>query len=153
MAAYFLDSSALVKRYARETGTGWVLGLFRRATGNAFYASRITKVETTSALARKRRGLHLAPDAAARALQRLRRDFGRRIYVVEVTPMLLQSAEALADKHYLRGYDAVQLAAALEANAERARTSLPPLVLMTADTDLLAAGAAEGLTVDDPNNH
>lgn len=153
MAAYFLDSSALVKRYARETGTGWMLGLFRRAAGNAFYASRITKVETTSAIARKRRGLHLKPDSAARALQRLGRDFGRRIYVVEVTPALLQSAEALADKHHLRGYDAVQLAAALEANAERARSSLPPLVLVTADVDLLAAGTAEGLTTDDPNNH
>jgi len=153
MAAYFLDSSALVKRYAREAGTGWVLGLFRRAAGNAFYASRITKVEATSAIARKRRGGLLKPDTAARALQRLRRDFGRRIYVVEVTPALLLSAEALADKHHLRGYDAVQLAAALEANAERARSSLPPLALVTADGDLLAAGAAEGLTTDDPNNH
>lgn len=153
MAAYFLDSSALVKRYARETGTGWVLGLFRRTAGNAFYASRITKVEVTSALARKRRGLHVTPDAATRAFQRLRRDFGRRIYVVEITPALLQNAEALADKHHLRGYDAVQLAAALEADAERAKATLPPLILVTADTDLLAAGAAEGLTVDDPNNH
>lgn len=153
MAAYFLDSSALVKRYARETGTGWVLGLFRRAASNAFYASRITKVEVTSGLARKRRGLHITPDAAARAFQRLRCDFGHRMYVVEITPALLQNAKALADKHHLCGYDAVQLAAALEDNTERARATLPPLVLVTADTDLLAAGAAEGLTVDDPSNH
>lgn len=153
MTAYFLDSSALVKRYARETGTGWILGLFRRAAGNAFYASRITKVETTSAIARKRRGLHLHPDAASRALQRLGRDFGRRIYVVEVTSALLQAAETLAENYYLRGYDAVQLAAALGANAERSKSKLPPLVLVTADIDLLAAGTTEGLMVDDPNNH
>lgn len=153
MAAYFLDSSALVKRYAREIGTGWMIGLFRRASGNAFYASRITRVETTSAIARKRRGLHLKPDVAMRALQRLRRDFGRSIYVIEVTPALLHNAEGLADKHGLRGYDAVQLSAALKANAERARAGLPPLVLVTADNDLLAASASEGLTTDNPNTH
>lgn len=27
MVAYFFDSSALVKRYARETGTAWVLSV------------------------------------------------------------------------------------------------------------------------------
>ena len=153
MAAYFLDSSALVKRYARETGTAWVLGLFRRAAAHAFYASRITRVEAVAAIARKRRDLQLKPDAAARALLRIQRDFGRRVYVVEVTPALLGVAGALAEKHVLRGYDAVQLAAALEADAERARMGLAPLVLVTADVQLLAAGRAEGLATDDPNNH
>ncbi len=28
MAAYYLDSSALVKRYVSEIGSGWVLSLF-----------------------------------------------------------------------------------------------------------------------------
>lgn len=53
---YFLDSSALVKRYAREKGTTWMLDLFRRAAGNRVYAARIAGVETAAALARKRRG-------------------------------------------------------------------------------------------------
>lgn len=153
MAAYFFDSSALVKRYARETGTAWTLGLFRPPAGHLFYAARITRVETVSALARKRRGLHLTPAATTRALARVRRDFGRRIVIVEVTPALLQSAEALAEKHYLRGYDAVQLAAALEANAERAGLRLAPLTLLAADGDLLAAATAEGLSTDNPENH
>jgi predicted nucleic acid-binding protein len=145
VAAYFLDSSALVKRYARETGTPWMLGLFRRTAGNVFYVARIAGVETTSALVRKRRSSHITPDAVTKALQRLRRDFGSRLYLVEITAALLHSAEMLAEKHGLRGYDAVQLAAMLDASAERAGVNLPPLTLLAADDDLLAAGAAEGL--------
>jgi predicted nucleic acid-binding protein len=37
----------------------------------------------------------------------------------EITPLLSSRAMSLATKHALRGYDAVQLAAALEANDER----------------------------------
>lgn len=93
MAAYFLDSSALVKRYAKETGTGWMLGLFRRVMGHSFYAARITRVEVISALVRKHRGAHLTSDAMMRALARLRRDFLQtRIFTIEITPSVLQNA-------------------------------------------------------------
>lgn len=53
MAAYFLDSSALVKRYARETGTAWMLSLFRTGARHRLYVSRITGVEVAAALTRK----------------------------------------------------------------------------------------------------
>lgn len=38
MADYFFDSSALVKRYVRESGSGWVTSLFDPAvkTGLSF---------------------------------------------------------------------------------------------------------------------
>lgn len=154
MAAYFFDSSALVKRYAKETGTGWMLGLFRHAKQHGFYAARITRVEVTSALTRKHRGAHLTLDATTRALTRLRRDFLQtRIFTVEITPAVLQNAESLAEKHGLRGYDAVQLAAALGANAERTKMRLAALTMVSADTALLSAAIAEGLLTDNPNNH
>lgn len=153
MAAYFLDSSALVKRYAREMGTGWMLSLFRRAAGNRLYVARITGVEVAAALARKRSGSYLTAGAAARALARLRRDLGQRLRIVEITPVLLDDAMVLADRHGLRGYDAVQLAALLEAHNERRRQGLLPLTLVAADAELLSAAAVEGVPADDPNNH
>ena len=130
-----------------------MLSLFRPAAKHIFYAARIARVETVSALVRKQRGAHLTKITLTRALARLRRDFQRRIVIVEVTPALLQSAETLAEKHYLHGYDAVQLAAALEANAGRAGMGLAPLTLVAADGALLAAAAAEGLSTDNPENH
>lgn len=56
MADYFLDSSALVKRYVQETGTAWVRGLTRRNARHDLYVARITAVEVTSAIARRRGG-------------------------------------------------------------------------------------------------
>lgn len=153
MAAYFLDSSALVKRYATETGTPWTTSLIEPAAGNLIYIARITSVETVAAIARKRKGNLLSPADAATALATLRTELAGLFLIVEVTIALLASALDLADKHALRGYDAVQLAAVLSANGERLQQGLPPLVLIAADSDLLAAAAAEGLVTDDPNNH
>ncbi len=45
MAVYFVDSSALVKRYVREAGTSWVRRLTRQGTSNYIYLARITVVE------------------------------------------------------------------------------------------------------------
>ena len=59
----------------------------------------------------------------------------------------------LAETHALRGYDAVQLAAALEVYRERRRAGLPTPTFISADIGLNTAATAEGLTVDDPNTH
>lgn len=153
MAAYFFDSSALVKRYAREIGTAWMLGLFRRAAAHRLYVARITGVEVAAALTRKLRGAHLTNDEAKRARVRLRRDLNTRLRITEITPVMLTDAIDLAETHGLRGYDAVQLAAALSANARRVARGFAPLTLVTADLELLSAGIAAGLATDNPNNH
>ena len=69
-------------------------------------------------------------------------------FIIEVSAPLVTQAASLARKHALRGYDAVQLAAALDTQAR-----LPSLTLLSADVDLNAAALAEGLAVDDPNSH
>ncbi len=153
MAAFFLDTSALVKRYASETGTAWVKALIDPAAGNRIYVARITEVETIAALARKLRGNHITPSDAATATSTLEDEIKNVFRVVEVSINTFAVAKALARRHFLRGYDAVQLAAASEAQATRAAFGFDPLTLITGDKDLLAAGSAEGLDVDDPNNH
>lgn len=153
MAAYFFDTSALVKRYAREAGTSWMIGLFRRARQHRFYAARITRVETVAALARKERGTHLTPDEFKRAWSRFEREFINRFVIIEVTPSRLDTAALLARKHYLRGYDAVQFACAIESNNERVSLGLTPLTLVTADKGLLKAAPLEGLMIDNPELH
>lgn len=133
MAAYFFDSSALVKRYAREVGTAWVIGLFRSASGNRIYAGRLAAVEVISALTRRSRSGRLASNATARAIGRFRRAFAGKCRKVEITERLIERATALAEKHALRGYDAVQLATALEANDGRLALATTPLTLISAD--------------------
>jgi uncharacterized protein len=72
---------------------------------------------------------------------------------IEITPALLSSAINLAVKHALRGYDAVQLAATLEANNERIATGLSSLTLVSADSELNISAQSEGLSVENPNNY
>ncbi len=67
--------------------------------------------------------------------------------------MLANRAMLLAKVHGLRGYDAVQLAAALTANDERLSVGAKALTLISADTALNAAASLEGLAIDDPNHH
>ena len=74
-------------------------------------------------------------------------------FKVEITESLINEAANLARKYALRGYDAVQPAAALKTEKERLAIDLPPLTLLSADTDLNAAAVSEGLTIDNPNNH
>ena len=55
MPVYFFDSSAMVKRYINEVGTGWVTSLTDRTAGNRIQVARITAVEVVSAITRRAR--------------------------------------------------------------------------------------------------
>lgn len=52
MAAYFLDTSTVVKRYVREIGTSWVQALAAPAAGHSLIVVRITLAETVAAVTR-----------------------------------------------------------------------------------------------------
>jgi len=153
MGFLFLDSSGLVKRYVSEAGTAWVRGVCDPSTDNALFIARITGVETISAITRRvRRGESSLPDASL-AITSLRHHLASDYVPVDVTPPLIERAMLLAETHGLRGYDAVQLAAALQVHARSASLGLPDITFLSADSELNAAAIAEGLTVDNPNAH
>jgi predicted nucleic acid-binding protein len=145
---FFLDTSTVLKRYVQETGTAWVQALAAPAAGHSLIVVRITLAETVAAITRRERGGSITPQDAATAVADFQVDFARQYFIIEVSAPLVDRAAALARKHGLRGYDAVQLAAGLDAQGR-----LPSLTLLSADADLNAAALAEGLAVDDPNNH
>ncbi|MEJ7711220.1 MAG: type II toxin-antitoxin system VapC family toxin [Pyrinomonadaceae bacterium] len=147
------DSSALIKRYAKEIGTAWVISFFRSVSANRLYISRITAVEVISALTRRVNAKTLGPVAGPKAVWRFHRAFNGKFLKAEITAMLIERATLLAEKYGLRGYDAVQLAAALTANDARIDLGARALTLISADDALNAAASSEGLTVDNPNLH
>ena len=148
MAAYFLDTSTVLKRYVQETGTAWVQALAAPTARHSLFVVRITLAETVAAITRRERGGSITPHDAATAVADFQLDFARQYIVVEVSAALVTQAAMLAKRHALRGYDAVQLAAVLEIHATD-----PSLTLISSDTDLNAAALAEGFAVDDPNSH
>jgi hypothetical protein len=59
---FYLDASALVKRYLAETGSTWVESLCRDEANNAIAIARFGLVETAAAFAAKRRGQFITDD-------------------------------------------------------------------------------------------
>ena len=153
MSAYFFDSSGLVKRYLNETGSKWVIRLFKPSAKNSILVARIAGVEVVSAIARKRKGMKITPSNAQKSIFRFQRDFRQRFVKINLTPQLTEDAMQIADKYELRGYDAVQLASAIEANDLRQINALSSIIFVSADNALNSAAQTEGLAVDNPNNH
>ncbi len=153
MADFYLDSSALVKRYISESGTSWVTGLFDPSLGHNAFIAAITPVEMAAAIARRARGKSITQAQATTAYGLIRSDRQTGYQVVELNEAVLTSAMRLAESHALRGYDAVQLAGALEVNALLLSNDLPPITFVSADAELNAVAVIEGLPVENPNHH
>ncbi len=153
MSSFFLDSSALVKRYLTETGSAWVREI-TRPTAHTSTVVEITLVEVAAALAAR----HRASGGISRqdrdaTVNLLARHFETEYQLIPVSRFILDRAVILTQNHRLRGYDAVQLAAALATNQSLLRAGLPALTFVAADRDLLAAAHQEGLQVENPNDH
>ena len=73
MARYFLDSSALVKRYHRESGSPAVEGLFNQPD-NSLFISGLALVEVHSAFARLVREGAISEQAFTKLIRRVQSD-------------------------------------------------------------------------------
>ncbi len=153
MTAYFLDSSALVKRYVPETGSAWIRALSAPQTGNSFFIARITWVEVRSAIARREREGSLTPTDATVIIQRFRSEMNNQYQVIELDATLAERAGQLVNQYPLRAYDAVQLASGLLIQPAFATTQSTQLIFLTADNRLSAIAQALGLLTDNPNHH
>jgi predicted nucleic acid-binding protein len=107
----YLDTSALVKLYVEESGSDTIAAAVERAAAVA--TARITYAEARAAFARHARGGGLTPAELRRVVRHLDEEWGQ-YSLVEITDAVVRRAGALAERHKLRGYDAVQLAAALD---------------------------------------
>jgi predicted nucleic acid-binding protein len=151
--AYFIDSSALVKRYVTEAGTAWVQAITHPSTRNRLIIARITWVEVLSALARRQREGSLSTEQIAGAISAFRYDLDTQCQIIQVDRALTEVVGQLVLKHPLRAYDAIQLASALSIYPPFERATLTSLTFLAADDRLLAIARAEGLQTDNPNHH
>jgi uncharacterized protein len=149
VSVYFLDSSALVKRYVTETGSSWVRSITDPVNHNDIFVAKIAGPETVSAFVRQAAPL----PKLATVLANFQFDFQHQYQQVALTDVVVATAMHCAELYRLRGYDAVQLATAVELNAVRIAAGLPSLVFVSADQALNAAASSESLIVDDPNLH
>ena len=150
---YFLDSSALVKRYVPETGSSWIQFIADPATGNFIAIARIAWVEVFSAFARRQREGSLSSDELDIIVQKFRNDFSTHYQVTEVDQLLFETAGQLIIQYPLRAYDAIQLASALRLQSSLSQTTNIQLIFVSADVRLINIAQTEGLVTDNPNNY
>jgi len=93
MAIYFLDASALIKRYVAETGTGWVRALCDPAAGHSIVIAQAAQVETVATVCRKAREGNISTRDRDRTIAEFRRDV-QRAYSVECVTQRCISARA-----------------------------------------------------------
>ena len=152
--AYFLDTSALVKRYVPEIGSDWILSITDPATDNDLAISQITWVEVHSAFARRLRDRSLSAQRFDLIVQKVREDFENEYRVIDVDQTLIETATELVMQHPLRAYDSVQLASALRFQSTTILSQPEtPLIFVSADNRLLDIAQSAGLAIDNPNNY
>jgi predicted nucleic acid-binding protein len=153
VSIYFLDSSALVKRYAAETGTVWINDLCDPVSAHTVLIASVTLVEVAAALASKQRSREISPEVYSQVMQDFIRDASSQYSILGVDQKVITLGVSLTGRQKLRGYDAVQLAVALTVNRTLVDQQLSPLIFISADRDLLTAAGNEGLATDDPYQH
>jgi len=150
VAAYFLDSSAVVKHYVTEMGSARVQSITAVISGHELYLSDLTIVEVCAAMSRRRRDGSLSDAQTAALRDEFLADIDNLYLPTAMSDSIIDRAVALTELHVLRASDAVQLATALELNRERISAGLIALSLVSSDQSLLRAAAAEGLAIENP---
>lgn len=156
MTAFYFDSSGLVKLYVPEKGTAWVTGVFAATDprGNPLHvvgSSNLAIVEVAAAFARLQRMKAMDSDRQRHLVTRFAVDQKARLQWIRVDDATIDNAAQLTQRHPLRGYDAVHLAAALGFNRSLVAAKLSPAIFVSADDVLCRAAESEGLQVENPN--
>jgi predicted nucleic acid-binding protein len=115
----YLDTSALVKLYVRETGSVRVRNWLNKATAAA--TSVVAYAEARAAFARLHRNAFTSPRRHRERVARLNADW-ESFLRVELTPSVVRRAGEIAETYELRGFDSIHLASALWL---RERTDIP----------------------------
>lgn len=169
MPVYYLDTSAILKRYRTEKGTDVVDALYEATSPDAdqvggprglfdalresmsarrrLYTSHFTCLEVESVAARTMSGKSLIDLPYQTLLASFARDLRDCLSLEQVDGDTVNYAIEMTRRTRLRPADSVHLASAL---ALRARNESEELVVVASDKELLAAVQGAGIKTLDP---
>nr|HDM99737.1 PIN domain-containing protein [Deltaproteobacteria bacterium] len=134
----YLDTSSLVKLYVEEDESSKVEALVRSSEFTA--TSLVAYAEARASFARRFREKAFTPDEHDRIKKFFDKDWNSYL-VLNVTEIMIRLAGGLAEKHALRGFDAIHLASALILRKELSS----PIVFSCFDDKLQKASKCENL--------
>ena len=146
MASYYFDTSALLKFYIEEPGSGVVIDLIQNLGDARISILDVTLLELRSAVRRREREGNMSGREANRIIDRIYED-SLSVYLVQSLNLLvIEEAARVLDRHPLKTLDALQLAGCLIINQNMPE----PMTFVSADTRLNNAAALEGLVTLNP---
>lgn len=151
MTDYFLDSSALVKRYATEPGSAWVQRVTESVADSSILLAEITLAEVSAALAAKHRSPNgISEDDLIKVSSRFLQDCDEYFLLIPTDRFVIDIAVELPRKYRLRGYDSVQLATAVVVRETLKSQDINAPVFIACDDDLLNAALDEDFHIENP---
>lgn len=151
MNHFWLDASALAKRYVREIGTPLVNHLFNQARAGSMVCWLESVGEVISVFVRGRNAGLISAAMFRQVSSRFDREIGYRNDVEKIRskkPQVIASWK-LIEKHSINSSDAIILKCALD-KAAVLRADGDDLVLVSSDLRLIRATKAEGLITFNP---
>jgi uncharacterized protein len=127
--------------------------LFVSPTTEVLYTTILSRIEVVAALARRMRTGELDQQSFELQSTQFEENFGDFFTPLTVSKSIIDAASQLLRKHNLRGYDALQLASAVEMNRLLLTSGISGLIFVSADDQLNAVATAEGIPVENPNHH
>lgn len=151
MNFFWLDASALVKRYLVEVGTPLMNHLFTKVPPQRMVCLLEGVGEIISVLIRRRNGGAISKAACQRSLTALRGDIINQADIEKIERISQQVVNSwlLIDQHSINSTDALILQCALDYAANLRRAGFD-LVFVSADTRLVRAAKLEGLQTVHP---
>lgn len=152
MPLFYLDASALMKRYKTEQGSEVIDGLFEQRTADDRLAtSFLVVIEIVGAAVRLRRGGTITEHQLSELLARFNEDQQHTLEFWPISPYIQGTAVRMAHNHGLRAADSLHLAtmAELQKAAEVAGIGF---LAITADKALYDAAQMEGIRVLNPED-
>lgn len=99
MSAYYLDTSAIAKRYVNEPGSRWIRELVAARPRHLFASSRLLIVEIASALTRRLREKLITPRVYRDALKTFDDDCQFEYQLIEATDETIHTARDLVMRY------------------------------------------------------
>ena len=148
MPVYYLETSALLKKYRPERGTDVVTELFdKKGQLEVFITSYLTVVEIASVTTRLLRARTITRRAHNRILGNLSHDTNEAILLQPISDGVVLEAVILSQRHAIRAPDAIHLSTAMRARATAPSDSF---YFLGSDARLNSACRSSGLLVLDP---
>jgi uncharacterized protein len=153
MNLFWLDASALIKRYILETGTPLMNHLFARVPPSQIVCLLEGIGETLSILHRRRSARLISRRVSQQAIAALRLEIIDELEIekIERTVGQVVNSWMALDQHTLNSTDAIILRCALDYAAQLRKVG-HDLVMVSADARLLRAAKTEGLQIINPES-